>query len=76
MEINEFHRLITEGFGPSCSALLSSFFTLAGMYGLHVSVDLLWVPILMVQIWTRGPAAQNNTRMMCPSLFWHFFDIV
>ena len=37
MEINEFHHLIAEGFGPSRSAFLSSFFTLVGMHGLHVS---------------------------------------
>ena len=76
MEINEFHHLIAEGFGPSRSAFLSSFFTLVGMHGLHVSAGLLWMLVLMAQIWTRGLTAQNNTRMMCLSLFWHFLDIV
>ncbi|MCF3997528.1 cytochrome o ubiquinol oxidase subunit III, partial [Pseudomonas aeruginosa] len=37
---------------------------------------LLWMLVLMAQIWTRGLTAQNNTRMMCLSLFWHFLDIV
>ena len=35
MELNEFHHLIAEGFGPDKSAFLSSFFTLVGMHGLH-----------------------------------------
>ncbi|HCW0569183.1 TPA: cytochrome c oxidase subunit 3, partial [Pseudomonas aeruginosa] len=52
------------------------FFTLVGMHGLHVSAGLLWMLVLMAQIWTRGLTAQNNTRMMCLSLFWHFLDIV
>ena len=38
--------------------------------------SLLWMLVLMAQIWTRGLTAQNNTRMMCLSLFWHFLDIV
>ncbi|SDL07682.1 cytochrome bo3 quinol oxidase subunit 3 [Pseudomonas delhiensis] len=76
MEVNEFHHLIVEGFGPSRSAFLSSFFTLVGMHGLHVTAGLLWMLVLMAQIGTRGLTAQNNTRMMCLSLFWHFLDIV
>ncbi len=55
MEINEFHHLIAEGFGPSRSAFLSAFFTLVGTHGLHVSAGLLWMLVLMAQIWTRRP---------------------
>ncbi|WP_425055721.1 cytochrome c oxidase subunit 3, partial [Pseudomonas abyssi] len=40
MELNEFHHLIVEGFGPDKSAFLSSFFTLVGMHGLHVTAGL------------------------------------
>ena len=76
MELNEFHHLIVEGFGPSRSAFLSSFFTLVGMHGLHVTAGLLWMLVLMAQIGSRGLTAQTNTRMMCLSLFWHFLDIV
>ena len=76
MEINEFHHLIAEGFGPDRSAFLSSFFTLVGMHGLHVTAGLVWMLVLMAQIKTRGLTPQNNTRLMCLSLFWHFLDIV
>ena len=31
------------------------------MHGLHVSAGLLWMLVLMAQIWTRGLTAQNNT---------------
>jgi cytochrome o ubiquinol oxidase subunit 3 len=37
MEINEFHHLISEGYGPSRSGFLSAFFTLVGTHGLHVT---------------------------------------
>ncbi|MFI8482884.1 cytochrome o ubiquinol oxidase subunit III [Pseudomonas sp. NPDC078700] len=76
MEINEFHHLIVEGFGPNRSAFLSSFFTLVGMHGLHVTAGLVWMVVMMAQVYTRGLTPQNTTRLSCLSLFWHFLDIV
>ena len=76
MELNEFHHLIVEGFGPDKSAFLSSFFTLVGMHGLHVTAGLVWMVIMMLQVSQRGLTDRNNTRLMCLSLFWHFLDIV
>ncbi|MAG65196.1 MAG: cytochrome o ubiquinol oxidase subunit III [Pseudomonadales bacterium] len=76
MELNEFHHLIAEGFGPDKSAFLSSFFTLVGMHGLHVTAGLVWMIVMMLQVSRRGLTDRNNTRLMCLSLFWHFLDIV
>lgn len=76
MEINEFHMLISEGFGPQRSGFLSAFFTLVGTHGLHVTSGLLWMAVLILQINKKGLTATNNTRMSCLSLFWHFLDVV
>ncbi|WP_407315195.1 cytochrome o ubiquinol oxidase subunit III [Pseudomonas sp. nanlin1] len=76
MEINEFHLLISEGFGPQRSGFLSAFFTLVGTHGLHVTSGLLWMAVLMLQIRKKGLTETNNTRMSCLSLFWHFLDVV
>ena len=76
MEINEFHLLISEGFGPSRSGFLSGFFTLVGTHGLHVTSGLIWMAVLMFQISRRGLTSTNRTRIMCLSLFWHFLDVV
>ena len=76
MEINEFHRMIGEGAGPDRSAFLSSFFTLVGTHGLHVTSGLIWMAVMMTQVALRGLSATNSTRLMCLSLFWHFLDIV
>ena len=43
MEINEFHQLIDEGYGPNRSGFLSAFFTLVGTHGLHVTSGLIWM---------------------------------
>ncbi|MBU6491651.1 MAG: cytochrome o ubiquinol oxidase subunit III [Burkholderiales bacterium] len=76
MEVHEFRHMILEGAGPGRSAFLSSFFTLVGTHGLHVSSGLLWMVVLMLQIGKKGLTATNSRRLMCLSLFWHFLDIV
>jgi cytochrome o ubiquinol oxidase subunit III len=76
MELNEFHRMVSEGAGPDRSAFLSSFFALVGTHGLHVTSGLVWMAVMMVQVALRGLSATNSTRLMCLSLFWHFLDIV
>jgi cytochrome o ubiquinol oxidase subunit 3 len=76
LEANEFVRMIGEGSGPDRSAFLSSFFTLVGTHGLHVTVGLVWMAVMMVQVARRGLNATNSTRLRCLSLFWHFLDIV
>jgi cytochrome o ubiquinol oxidase subunit 3 len=76
LEINEFHSLIVEGYGPHRSAFLSAFFALVGTHGLHVTIGLVWMAVLMIQVSRRGITAVNSTRLMCLSLFWHFLDII
>lgn len=76
MELNEFHHLIQDGFGPDHSAFLSAFFALVGTHGLHVSLGLLWMLILFIQLPTKGLTDKTRPRILCLSLFWHFLDIV
>jgi len=76
IELNEFSHLIHEGAGPQRSAFLSSFFTLVGTHGLHVTFGLIWMATLMAQVARHGLIAANRRRLMCLSLFWHFLDVI
>ncbi|MFN7093919.1 MAG: cytochrome o ubiquinol oxidase subunit III [Burkholderiales bacterium] len=76
MEVNEFHHLIAEGNGPQRSAFLSSFFTLVGTHGLHVTCGLIWMILLMLQVAKHGITNVTLRKLTCLSLFWHFLDIV
>ncbi|RYY79453.1 MAG: cytochrome o ubiquinol oxidase subunit III [Moraxellaceae bacterium] len=76
MEIYEFHHLISIGHGPNVSAFLSSYFSLVGTHGIHVTCGLIWMIVLMVQIAKNGLTLPNTRRLACLSLFWHFLDIV
>ena len=76
IELYEFAHLIHEGAGPQRSAFLSSFFTLVGTHGLHVTFGIVWLITLMVQVGKHGLVAANRRRLMCLSMFWHFLDVV
>ena len=76
LELTEFRHLIAEGAGPGRSAFLSSFFTLVGTHGLHVTFGLIWMAVLTVQVSRRGLIADNVRRLQCLSMFWHFLDVV
>ena len=54
IELYEFAQMIGEGAGPQRSAFLSSFFTLVGCHGAHVTSGLLWLGTMMAQIWAKG----------------------
>lgn len=76
LELYEFAHLIHEGAGPQRSAFLSSFFTLVGTHGLHVTFGIVWLITLMVQVSIRGLTETNRRRLMCLSMFWHFLDVI
>jgi cytochrome o ubiquinol oxidase subunit 3 len=76
LEITEFAGLVARGAGPTRSAFLSSFFTLVGCHGLHVTLGLLWLLTMMAQVFAKGFRADILRRVMCFSLFWHTLDIV
>lgn len=76
LEFKEFHHFVQEGNSWQRSAFLSSFFTLVGTHGLHISIGLLWMVVAMFQIGLRPLHAHNVSRILRMSLFWHFLDFV
>jgi cytochrome o ubiquinol oxidase subunit 3 len=76
IEFREFADLVARGAGPSRSAFLSSFFTLVGCHGLHVSAGVLWLLTMMAQVVAKGFRADILRRISCFALFWHALDII
>jgi cytochrome o ubiquinol oxidase subunit 3 len=76
IELFEFGKMISEGAGPQRSAFLSSFFTLVGCHGAHVTAGLLWLGTMMAQIWAKGFRQDIIRRLLCFSVFWHALDII
>jgi cytochrome o ubiquinol oxidase subunit III len=68
--------MIAIGATPQRSAFLSAFFTLVGCHGLHVTIGLAWLFLLMVQFARWGFRAVVERRLLCFALFWHALDII
>lgn len=76
MEVNEFIHLVHEGYDWTKSGAASSFFTLVGTHGLHVTFGLLWILVLLFQLPKIKQHATRVRRMTYLGMFWNFLDIV
>lgn len=76
MEVTEFIHMANEGFRWDVSGAISSFFTLVGTHGLHVSFGLLWILVMIFQLPLIKLNHVKGRRMTYLGLFWNFLDIV
>lgn len=76
MELYEFTHLFLEGNSWERSAFLSSYFTLVGTHGCHVTIGLIWMAVMLFQIQFKGLTWIVHKRLSCLRLFWHFLDVV
>jgi len=76
MELTEFRHLVVTGDSWRRSGFLSSYFTLVGTHGLHITVGLLWMLVMVSKVVSGGLTRGNIRRLTLLSLFWHFLDII
>ncbi len=76
LELHEFASLVEEGNSWTRSAFLSSFFTLVGTHGLHITVGLFWVVVILAQIFVQDINKDTFRRLVVFSMFWHFLDLI
>lgn len=76
LELTEFTNLAAEGNSWQRSAFLSSFFTLVGTHGLHITIGLLWLLVMIVRLVKFKFRKTDINRLALFGLFWHFLDVV
>ena len=76
LELREFSHLYSEGNSWRRSAFLSSFFTLVGSHGAHITVGLAWVSVLFARIWREGFFKSSYKKITMFTMFWHFLDVI
>lgn len=76
MELTEFTHLVLSGNSWARNAFLTSFFTLVGTHGCHITFGTLWIIVMITQIASRGLTPIVLRRLACLRLFWHFLDVV
>ncbi len=76
LEVKEFIHLAADGFRWDLNGSASSFFTLVGTHGFHVSCGLIWILLMIFQLFFFKTSNTMLRRMTYLGLFWNFLDIV
>jgi cytochrome o ubiquinol oxidase subunit 3 len=76
LELSEFHSMVLEGNSWRRSGFLSSYFTLVGTHGLHITIGLIWMAVTGWFTLKKGLTHSMRKRLTLLSLFWHFLDVV
>lgn len=75
-QIYEFTAFYREGMGFTTSLFTSSFYTLTGFHGVHVSVGVIML-LVMVGVIKRNRVTGNKAESVeLVGLYWHFVDVV
>jgi len=72
-EFTEFHR---EGLGLTTNMFGSTFYTLTGFHGTHVTVGIIMLLSLLVLSLRGGVTQRDALNVEIIGLYWHFVDIV
>ena len=75
-QVFEFTEMYYKGLGYTTSLFSSSFYTLTGFHGVHVTVGVIML-LSLVAITLRGRIPGNRAEVVeLVGLYWHFVDIV
>ncbi len=72
----EFTAFVHEGLTIRTNLFGSSFFTLTGFHGAHVTVGVLWLGTLLAIDMKRGLGPDDALNVDLAALYWHFVDVV
>ena len=75
-QIYEFTAFYREGLGYTTSLFGSSFFTLTGFHGVHVSVGIVMLLALVAMVKRNRISGDKAEVVELIGLYWHFVDIV
>jgi cytochrome c oxidase subunit III len=72
----EFTAFYHEGLTLQRNLFGSSFFTLTGFHGAHVTLGVLWLMSLLMVDFKRGLTPADAPTLDLAALYWHFVDVV
>lgn len=72
----EFTSFVHEGLTIRTNLFGSSFFTLTGFHGAHVTAGVLWLLTLLAIDIRRGLGPKDALLVDICALYWHFVDVV
>ncbi|MBI4298803.1 MAG: cytochrome c oxidase subunit 3 [Chloroflexi bacterium] len=75
-QVYEFNAFVHEGLTPRTNLFGSTFFTLTGFHGAHVTVGVIWLVSLFAGSLRGRVNPQNSLMVDIAALYWHFVDVV
>jgi heme/copper-type cytochrome/quinol oxidase subunit 3 len=72
----EFTSFVHEGLTIRTNLFGSSFFTLTGFHGAHVTAGVLWLVTLLSIDYRRGLGSRDSLLVDIAALYWHFVDVI
>jgi cytochrome c oxidase subunit 1/cytochrome c oxidase subunit I+III len=75
-QANEYRKLFAGGLSVSSSLFASTFFTLTGFHGLHVTLGLVALGILAALAFAGDFRGGSARALRAVGLYWHFVDVV
>ena len=77
LEIYEFYEYVVhESFNMKTSAFSSAFYTLVGFHGAHVAFGVVWISLLIAQLYRKGLTVVTAPKVYVSAMYWHFIDVV
>ncbi len=72
----EFTSFVHEGLTIRTNLFGSTFFTLTGFHGAHVTAGVLWLVTLLAIDYRRGLGPADAMAVDLAALYWHFVDVI
>jgi len=72
----EFTSFVHEGLTIRSNLFGSSFYTLTGFHGAHVTAGVIWLLTLLAIDYRRGLGPADALNVDIAALYWHFVDVV
>ena len=72
----EFRDFVQHGLTPRTNLFGTTFFTLTGFHGAHVTLGVVWLLSLFFYSFRGGVTPERNLDVDLAALYWHFVDVV
>lgn len=70
------YEYINNNFGPSTGVIGSTFYTITGFHGAHVTAGLLLLTVIWVRSLRGHFTKDNHFVVTAGEMYWHFVDVV
>lgn len=76
-QVFEFYEFAHAGLTPRTNLFGSTFFTLTGFHGAHVTIGVIWLLSLAIFSFRKGHITpESSLKVEIAGLYWHFVDVV